>query len=286
MSDLRIATRGSKLAMAQASWVAVRLRELNPGIEIELVEITTAGDDDRTSPMVALTEMGAFVRAVQQAVLDGRADLAVHSGKDLPVQGPPDLVPYYPEREEPWDVMCGSDLDSLPPGARVGTGSPRRAAQLRQLRPDLRIDDIRGNIDTRIAKVAEGEFDAVILAAAGLNRIGLASKISQKFSLKEMVPAAAQAALSIEVLADGPAESTVSAIDHANTRRAVEAERTVLALTNAGCRSALGVYAEVTEDKSVHLSGFVEDAYGPRTGQAAADSPDEAAGRLKGALKL
>ena len=123
---LRIATRRSELAVTQAKWVADRIRLANPGIEVELVEIVTMGDRDTTSPVTTLTEVGAFVRAVQQAVLDGQADIAVHSCKDLPVAGPPELAAIYPIREAPWDVLCGSALEELPAGARVGTGSPRR----------------------------------------------------------------------------------------------------------------------------------------------------------------
>ncbi len=155
-TELRLATRRSALATAQAATVARRLEEAHPGIRVELVEIDSTGDLDRTSPVAALTEMGAFVRTVQRAVLDGRADAAVHSLKDLPTAPHPGLVPIaFPERAEPWDVMVGSTLDALPAGATVGTGSPRRAAQLRVLRPDLRTAEIRGNVDTRLRKIRE-----------------------------------------------------------------------------------------------------------------------------------
>ena len=140
MKTIRIATRASQLALVQARWVGGALQASHPGLRVELVEVTTTGDLDRTSPVATLTEVGAFVRSVQQAVLDGRADMAVHSCKDMPVHGPDGLRLVFPRREVPWDVMCGSTVAALPAGARVGTGSPRRSAQLALLRPDLVID--------------------------------------------------------------------------------------------------------------------------------------------------
>ncbi|MEX2279593.1 MAG: hydroxymethylbilane synthase, partial [Acidimicrobiia bacterium] len=160
MRPLRIATRASALALAQARWVGEQLTAAHPRIGVTLVEVTTTGDADRISAVTTLTEVGAFVRSVQMAVLTDDADLAVHSCKDLPVAGPEELTVFFPERESPWDVLCGGTLDSLSPGARVGTGSPRRTAQLAALRPDLVIDGIRGNVETRLGKVASGEFDA------------------------------------------------------------------------------------------------------------------------------
>lgn len=276
MPDVRVATRGSRLALAQAAWVVDRLEAAHPGLSCDIVEITTSGDTDQATPVAELTEVGAFVRAVQRAVLDGRADVAVHSGKDLPVAGPPELAAIYPTRETPWDVLCGRSLENLAQGARVGTGSPRRASQLALLRPDLRIDDIRGNVDTRLRKVADGEYDAVILAEAGLRRLGLDAEVTQRFTIDEMVPAPAQAALTVEALRDGPALSLLAAIDDPVTREAVEAERDVLRRTGAGCRSALGVFATRDDDVLV-LTGFVADERGPRRATVdAADTADTA----------
>lgn len=285
MSELRIATRRSRLALAQATEVADLISAAHPGIEVALVEVVTSGDRDRTTSVTTLTEVGAFVRAIQEAVLDGQADLAVHSCKDLPVDGPADLISIYPEREQPWDVLCGHDLAGLFSGARVGTGSPRRAAQLRRLRPDLEISDIRGNVDTRLEKMHDGDFDAVVLAEAGLKRLRLEEEIRHRFTLAEMVPAPGQAALAVEVVGDTPAAATVRAIDHAPTRAAVEAERALLARSHAGCRSALGAHARHV-DGQIEMAGFVEDGSGARSATVLGPTPDDAARRLQEALLL
>lgn len=277
MAEVRIATRRSRLAMAQARWVADRLIGTDPDLEVEFVPVSTSGDVDRTTPVTALTQLGAFVRAVQDAVLDGDADVAVHSCKDLPVAGPPGLVAVYPQREVPWDVLCGADLAELAAGARVGTGSPRRKAQLLALRPDLVVDDIRGNVDTRLRKVADGQYDAVVLAEAGLVRLGAGDAIEHRFSVDEMVPAPAQAALAVEAMAGSAAAELIGAIDDPATRREVEAERGVLAKTGAGCRAALGVLA--ASSPSFGLTGFVEDDHGPRRA-AVADEDATAAVEL------
>jgi len=285
MSELRIATRASRLAMAQARQVADSLAETHSGTNVTFVEVSTSGDIDRTTSVTTLTEVGAFVRAVQQAVIEGRADAAVHSCKDLPVDGPTELTAFYPKRERPWDVLCGHDLTSLPPGARVGTGSPRRAAQLRRLRPDVDVTDIRGNVDTRLAKMHSGEYDALVLAEAGLRRLGRDDEIGHIFDLVEMVPAPAQAVIAVEVLVGAGAMDIVSTIDDRETRTAVEAERALLALTRAGCRSALGALA-TTDAITIGITGFVEDEGGARFGTAQGAGPGEAARALQEALGL
>lgn len=271
--------------MAQAREVAALLSAARPDLEVSMVEVSTTGDRDRTTSVSTLTEVGAFVRAVQQAVIDGRADLAVHSCKDLPVDGPEGLTDFYPKRAEPWDVLCGHDLKTLPHRAAVGTGSPRRAAQLRALRPDVEISDIRGNVDTRLEKMHSGEYDAVVLAEAGLCRLGLVDEIGHRFSIDEMVPAPAQAALAVEVRDDDPIAELMAAIDHTDTRSAVEAERALLANTGAGCRAALGALGTVTPS-GIHLTGFVEDGEGLRFGEAEGPSPDQAARELQAVLGL
>jgi hydroxymethylbilane synthase len=285
MKSIRLATRASALAMAQAHWVGARLTELYPEISVSFVEITTTGDADRTSPVTTLTEVGAFVRAVQTAVLEGRADVAVHSCKDLPVAGPASLVSVFPERESPWDVLCGAPLEELPEGARVGTGSPRRAAQLGLLRPDLEVADIRGNIDTRLAKLASGEFAAIVLAEAGLNRTDRRQDMSHRFDLSEMVPAPAQGALALEVIAGSSAAEVVSALDHAATRSTVEAERGLLERTGAGCRAALGVLA-VHDGSEMIMSGFVADDAGPRRAEVRHANGEQGVRLLQEALGL
>lgn len=285
MSEVRIATRASRLAITQARQVAGMLSQAHPGTDVTLVEVSTSGDVDRTTPVTTLTEVGAFVRAVQHAVIEGRADVAVHSCKDLPVDGPTELTAFYPKRERPWDVLCGHDLESLPNGARVGTGSPRRRAQLRRLRPDVDVADIRGNVDTRLARMHSGDYDAVVLAEAGLLRLGRQAEIGHVFDIEEMVPAPAQAALAVEALAGSGVAEIVSVIDDRATRVEVEAERALLALTRAGCRSALGALAS-TEADAVSIVGFVEDEAGARTGRARGGGPVQAARALQEALGL
>lgn len=276
MADVvRLATRRSPLARAQAELVAGLLRAAHPGLETVLVEVTTAGDRDRTSPVTSLTETGAFVRAVQEAVLDGDADVAVHSCKDLPVEGPAELVAVYPSRESPWDVLCGAPLEALGEGALVGTGSPRRAAQLLRMRPDLEVVGVRGNVGTRLGKVESGELAAVVLAEAGLRRLGLEGAVSYRFTLDEMVPAPAQAALCVETVVESAAALLVAPLDDEPTRRAVETERLLLAETGAGCRSALGALA-VEIGGRILLTAFVADSHGSRRGVAEAEEPSEA----------
>lgn len=285
MADLRIATRGSDLARAQARWVAARLEDANPGLETALVEVTTAGDQDRVTPVATLTEVGAFVRAIQHAVLDGAADIAVHSSKDLPVEGPNGLISFYPEREAPWDVLCGHDPESLPPGAKIGTGSPRRAAQLKSLRPDLVVADIRGNVGTRLEKMRRGDYDAIVLAEAGLRRLGLVGEMEHRFAISEMVPAPGQGALAVEGRDGDPLIGLLEMIDDPSTRLAVETERALLGDTHAGCRSALGALAEV-EPGTIRFTGFVEDEAGPRTAVTVGADPRSTARALQEKLGL
>lgn len=284
MPDVRIATRGSDLALAQTRWVAERLETSWPGLTTEIVEISTTGDIDRTSPVAALTEMGAFVRSVQHAVLDGRADLAVHSCKDLPVAGPEGLGQWYPQRAEPWDVLCGATLDGLGDGARVGTGSPRRTAQLEAMRPDLRVVPIRGNVGTRLSLIGS-EVDAVVLAEAGLQRLGLADAIDHRFGLDEMVPAPAQAAICVEAMEGSEAARLVGLIDDAGVRREIEAERLLLAETGAGCRSALGGLAEVARG-GFRMTSFVRDDAGARRAVVEADSSTALVEAMRAELRL
>lgn len=285
MRPVRIATRSSALALAQAHWVADRLAKAHEGLAVTLVEITTTGDADRTSPVTTLTELGAFVRSVQMAVLGDRADLAVHSCKDLPVSGPDGLTAFFPERESPWDVLCGSTLEDLPEGARVGTGSPRRSAQLSLLRPDLVIEGIRGNIDTRLAKVGAGEFAAIVLAEAGLLRTSTHDRIAQRFTTEEMVPAPGQGALAVEAVAGSRAADLMAALDHPQTRTAVEAERALLSRTGAGCRSALGAIT-LQSNAQYTMHGFVEDDRGPRRARSSHASAAEASRLLQRELGL
>ncbi|MPZ52727.1 MAG: hydroxymethylbilane synthase [Acidimicrobiia bacterium] len=259
MTRLRIATRGSELARAQTEIVTSKLTDL--GIESQIVVVETTGDRDRTSSVTALTETGAFVRSVQESVLSGEADLAVHSHKDLPVVGPDGLIGVVVDRGEPWDVLCGSTLDELPEGAKVGTGSPRRGVQLRQLRSDLDVVDIRGNVPTRLRAVERGDLDAVVLAEAGLTRLSLDDHISERFGVDQMVPAPAQASILVEARPEHA--ELLSKIENVGVSQAVTAERELLAITGAGCRSALGAWGVNTPD-GVALTAFVSDADGSR----------------------
>lgn len=256
---MRIATRGSALAVAQANRVAALLLAGDPSMSVRLVEISTSGDRDQEAPVAHLTEIGAFVQAVQQAVLDGAADIAVHSLKDLPVAGPAELeLVAIPERASALDVLVGSTLAGLPPGGLVGTGSPRRAAQLVDLRPDLRTIELRGNVDTRLDKVARGEVDGAVLAEAGLERLGRAGLIAQRLDPAQMVPAPGQGALSVEARVGSGFARLAARIDDASIRVLVTAERLLMAETGAGCRSALGAHATWHGDQ-IRLNAFVAD---------------------------
>lgn len=262
---LRIGTRASKLARWQADWVAARLRQ--SGHTVEIVEITTTGDTQQAELVADIGAPGIFTKEIQRAVLAGDADLAVHSLKDLPTDEVAGLIlAGVPPRESPADVIVvrSSELAAwtgkqesssspppapcplLPPSARVGTGSLRRQAQLRHLRPDLLIENIRGNVDTRVRKLDDGEFDAIVLAEAGLKRLGLAARITQVLPFDVMLPAVGQGALGIECRADDPATlAAVRAIDDADVRAAVLAERSLLAHLRGGCLAPIGALGEI-----------------------------------------
>lgn len=245
MTTLRIGTRGSALALTQTRMVADDLADAT-GASTELVTITT--DGDRTNePLSRAGGAGLFTGALRDALLDDRCDLVVHSLKDLPT-APHDrlVVAAIPAREDPRDALCARDgltLDTLPHGARVGTGSPRRMAQLRARRPDLEVVDIRGNVDTRLGRVSPDDLDAVVLAAAGLRRLGRTDVVTEYLDADRWPTAPGQGALAVEVrLGD---EELVQALDHSETRAAVEAEREVLALLEAGCSAPVGARAVV-----------------------------------------
>jgi len=286
MPELRIATRASELALAQARAVGAMLQAAIPGTEISLVIIESSGDRDRVSPVAVLTEMGAFVRAVQAAVLDGRADLAVHSLKDLPTARPEGLVvAAYPERQCPYDVLVGVSLDSLPEASVVGTGSPRRAAQLRLLRPDLETTELRGNVPTRIRRVHDGEVAAAVLAEAGLIRLGRTEAIAQRFTADEITPAPGQGVLAVETPIEGLAREAVSTIDDRELRQVVEVERLLLSATGAGCRSAMGALASST-GSGLSMTAFVKDELGARRTTAIGDTPADVVAMARRELRL
>lgn len=254
---LRVATRRSPLALAQAGLVASELAAAT-GRESRLVPVTTAGDRE-SGPLDQLGGSGVFVGAVRQALIDGTADVAVHSLKDLPTANYPGvLLAAIPERADARDALCaraGATLDQLPPGSAIGTGAPRRAAQLTAARPDLRVVPVRGNVDTRLRQVTESELDGVVLASAGLSRLGRQDAISQLFGMDVMLPAAGQGALAVEARADvGDADpelaAALSTLDDSLSRAAVTAERTLLAALEAGCTAPVGAFAEVADSSA------------------------------------
>jgi hydroxymethylbilane synthase len=262
---LRLGTRGSALARWQAEWVGGELRRL--GHAVELIEIATHGDVDRARPIEELGTRGVFTKAIQQALVDGNVDLAVHSLKDLPTEPVPGLkLAAVPKRESPADVLVFSKgtaasgrvgISQLPPNARVGTGSLRRQAQLLHLRPDLRVSEVRGNVDTRLRKVDDGEFDAIVLAEAGLRRLGLEGRIRYILPFDVMLPAVGQGALGIECRADD--DNTLSAVRPLNdpeTYAAVIAERALLDRLRGGCMAPIGALA-VVEAGELRLQAVV-----------------------------
>ena len=266
-SPLRIATRASRLAMWQARYVASLLRQSTPDRDVELVEVSTIGDRDRSEPLSQMGGMGVFTREVQAAVLDGRADMAVHSLKDLPTESVAGLtLAGVPERGPRFDVLVLpvsheatiSTLDEFPQGARIGTGSLRRQAQLLHARPDLVMTEIRGNVETRLRKLDEGEYDAIVLAAAGLERLELAGRISLILQPPVMFPAVGQAALGIECRDDDTAtQQVLEQITDSNTLAEVTAERACLHELRAGCHAPVGVLSEITESGRLTLTAVV-----------------------------
>ena len=288
---LRLGTRRSALALAQAHLVADALTA-STGRAVELVEVTTTGDTSSAS-LTQLGGTGVFVSALREALLEGRVDLAVHSLKDLPVQDPDGVVlAAVPERADPRDVLVARDglgLSALPPGATVGTGSPRRRVQLLAVRPDLDVIDVRGNVDTRLSYVASGRLDAVVLAAAGLSRLGRLDEATQVLGYDVMLPAPGQGALAVECRADDATAALVAGLDHAPTRAAVRAERAVLAELEAGCSAPIGALGEVGGDDAATLvlhAAVGDDAGGVRRWSQTGDvhHPDELGRRLAGRL--
>ncbi|GAC1312459.1 MAG: hydroxymethylbilane synthase [Acidimicrobiales bacterium] len=239
---LRLATRGSPLARWQADWVAAALR---PTVAVDLVIVETVGDRRQDVPLHVIGGQGVFVKEVQAAVLDGRADAAVHSAKDLPSATAAGLVlAAFGERGDPRDALVGSTLDGLAAGARVATGSVRRRAQLAHLRPDLEFHDLRGNIGTRLAKASD--FDAVLMAVAALRRLGMPDRIAEAIDPAVMIPQVGQGAIAVECRAeDEETRAQLAPLDHRPTRLAVEAERAFLAMLGGGCTLPVGAYATV-----------------------------------------
>ncbi|MCW5962853.1 MAG: hydroxymethylbilane synthase [Bryobacterales bacterium] len=245
METLRIGSRGSKLALWQAEWVKARLAEA--GHLAEIVIIKTTGDRILDVPLARIGGKGLFTKEIEEALIDGRVDLAVHSLKDLPTTLPEGLImAAMPQREDPRDVLVGGTLEGLPDGASVGTGSLRRTAQLRALRPGLVVADIRGNVDTRLRKHKEGQYEALVMASAGLTRLGLQAEICEYLAPEIFLPAVAQGALAIETRADeGPGWHAAKALHDFQAAATVEAERALLAGLGGGCQVPVGAYATI-----------------------------------------
>jgi hydroxymethylbilane synthase len=234
---IRVGSRGSRLALIQAETAAARLR--GPGVEIALVPMTTAGDRDRTRPFGEIGERGVFVKELEEALLDRRVDVAVHSAKDMTSTDTEGLaVGAYLEREDPRDALCGAD--AIRAGMRIGTASIRRRAQLLAVEPSLSIEPLRGNVDTRLRKRRERGLDAIVLAACGLDRLGLGAEVGKRFAADEILPEAGQGALALQVRAGE--EELVGAADHALTRASVEAERACVAAIGGGCLAPVAAH--------------------------------------------
>ena len=249
---LRVGSRGSRLALTQAERAVEALRR--PGVEIALVPITTAGDRDRSRPFGEIGSRGVFVKELEEALLAGRIDIAVHSAKDMTSTDVDGLaVGAYPQREDPRDALCGASR--LEPGMRVGTASARRRAQLLALEPTLVIEPLRGNIDTRLRKRGERGLDAVVLAACGLDRLGLEAEVGLRFDPDELLPEAGQGALALQVRVGE--EERVAAADDAETRRRVEAERRCVAAIGGGCLAPVAAFHDGAE-----LTALVADEQG------------------------
>jgi hydroxymethylbilane synthase len=244
---MRIGTRGSALALAQAQWVAQRF-----GADAEIVTITTLGDRGE-----AITDKSRWVSELERALLDGRIDVAVHSAKDVPSELPDGLeLVAIPARADPRDAICGTQsLSQLAPGARVGTSSLRRAAQIRATRPDLEVSDVRGNVDTRLRKLAEGQFDAIVLALAGLQRLDRAGEAGSV--LDELVPAAGQGALALEARTGALSSEALSSVQDPETTACVTAERELVAALDATCNTPVGAHARLLDDGRCELVAWV-----------------------------
>jgi hydroxymethylbilane synthase len=257
----RLGTRKSLLAMTQSTWVKDLIEGLWPNIRVDLVKITTKGDRILDVPLAKVGGKGLFVKEIEDALLREDVDLAVHSLKDVPTEVPEGLeVSVFPKREDPRDALIsrsGLTLDRLPEGARVGTSSLRRMVQLRAKRPDLEILSLRGNLDTRIRKLDEGEFDAILLAVAGLRRLGLQGRITEYLGPDVMLPAIGQGSLAIELRgSDSTLRRILEPVHHEETAVCVAAERAFLACLEGGCQVPIGGYARIMDGVLV-LEGLV-----------------------------
>ncbi len=286
---LTIGSRGSALAMVQANWVRDSILHSFPEAKIEIKVIRTSADRDIQTSIRSSSATGVFVKEIEDALLGREIDLAVHSMKDVPTRIPDGLeIAAIPPREDPRDALITtstvSSLGELPPKARIGTGSIRRQAQLLSLRPDLNIVDIRGNVDTRLRKMEEGSYDAIVLACAGLIRLGMRDRITFPLELTSMLPAPGQGALAIEIRKSDPlASAKIAVLNHPPTAAAVLAERAFLRMMGGGCNSPVAVHARI-EDGKLEIEGLVAAPDGTRvvrhTLHQASAAPEEAGAGL------
>jgi hydroxymethylbilane synthase len=271
---IRVGSRGSRLALVQSESAAARLRA--PGIEIALVPITTAGDRDRTRPFGEIGDRGVFVKELEEALLGGRVDVAVHSAKDMTSTDTEGLVVgAYLEREDPRDALCGAE--GIHPGMRIGTASVRRRVQLLALEPSLSIEPLRGNVDTRLRKRRERGLDAIVLAACGLDRLGLSGEIGHRFDPDDLLPEAGQGAVALQVRAGDV--DLVGAVDHEPTRRRVEAERACVGAIGGGCLAPVAAYHD-----GERLTGLVAAEDGSWIERRAGEDPSAVAAELLACL--
>jgi len=257
---LVVGSRGSVLALVQAEWVADRLREAHPGLRVRIEKIATKGDKLLDAPLAKIGDKGLFTKELEAALLDGRIDLAVHSAKDMPTELPPGLViGAFTQREDVHDAFVGGavSLADVPPGALIGSSSLRRRAQLLSLRPDLRLTDIRGNVQTRLRKLEEQGMTGTVLAAAGLRRLGRLDLVAFLFDFTQMLPAVGQGALAVEMRADDArVAALVAPLNDQPTALAVRAERALMRALEGGCQVPIGALGEIDGER-LHLRGFV-----------------------------
>lgn len=266
LDHLRIATRASALAMWQANHVKALLQQAHPGLTVEIDSMSTAGDRNKASPLSQMGGKGVFVKELEVALLEGRADIAVHSMKDVPSLLPPGLaLVAMCEREDPRDALVSNHFDSLaalPAGAKVGSSSLRRRLQLKQARPDLKYLELRGNVDTRLRKLDDGEFDAIILATAGLKRLGLADRVRQAIAPTISLPSAGQGAVGVECREDATAvQALLAAINHPDSHFTVTCERRISAGLGASCNLPIATFAQL-DGSMITIDAYVSDGAG------------------------